>query len=164
MTKDARDLPAPNALVSLREVTKETLRSIIRLKVAPHQEQFVATNTQSIAEAYFDREHAWFRAIYAGETPVGFLMLYDDPVTAEYFLWRFMIDARFQGQGYGRQALELLFAHVKTRPNAQQIGTSCVPGDGSPCAFYEKLGFTYTGEVDEDELVMRRPLSADENN
>ena len=62
---------------------------------------------------------------------------------------------RFQGQGYGRRALELLIAHVRTRPGATELLTSCVPGDGSPCPFYERMGFVYTGEEDDGELVMR---------
>lgn len=34
--------------VTLREVTKENLRAVLRLKVAPHQEQFVASNAVSL--------------------------------------------------------------------------------------------------------------------
>ncbi|RIK27206.1 MAG: GNAT family N-acetyltransferase [Chloroflexi bacterium] len=147
--------PGPTATVTLREITKETLHSILRLSVAEHQKHYVATNAVSIAQAYFEREKAWFRAIYADETPVGFLMLYDDPVAAEYFLWRFMIDARYQGYGYGKRALKLLIDHVRSRPGARELGVSCVPGEGSPCPFYEKMGFQYTGAEDEGELVMK---------
>ena len=141
--------------VTLRQVTAETVRAICDLKVAAHQSNFVAPNAVSIAQAYFEPENAWFRAVYADETPVGFLMLDDDPANAEYGLWRFMIDERYQGQGYGRRALELLIAHVRTRPGATELLTSCVPGDGSPCPFYERMGFVYTGEEDDGELVMR---------
>jgi diamine N-acetyltransferase len=112
----------------------------------------------SIAQAHFAPEVAWFRAVYADETPIGFVMLEDDAANAEYFLWRFMIDARFQGYGFGRQALALLIEHVKTRPNASALYTSCVPGEGSPGPFYEKMGFVYTGEVSDEELVMRLDL------
>ena len=83
----------PNAAVSLREVTKDTVRAVLGLKVAPRQEHFVASNAFSIAEAHFS-DIAWFRAIYAGETPVGFMMLADDAAKPEYYLWRLMIDAR----------------------------------------------------------------------
>lgn len=55
-------------------------------------------------------------------------------------------------------AIELLIEHVKTRPGATELGVSCVPGEGSPCPFYEKLGFVYTGEEDDGELVLRRKL------
>jgi diamine N-acetyltransferase len=148
----------PEQEVSLREVTKETLRSITALRVAPAQERLVATNAESIAEAYFSREVAWFRAVYLGDTPVGFVMLEDNPAEGRYYLWRFMIDARYQRTGVGRKALEMVFDYVRTRPGAAVLTTSCVPGEGSPGPFYEKMGFRYTGEEDEGELVMRREL------
>jgi diamine N-acetyltransferase len=148
----------PNPKVSLREITKETLRDITGLKVSPGQERFVATNAESIAEAYFSPEIAWFRAVYADDTPVGFIMLEDNVAEGRYYLWRFMIDARYQGRGIGQRALELVFEYVRTRPGASVLYTSCVPGEGSPGPFYEKLGFAYTGEEDGGELVMRRSL------
>jgi diamine N-acetyltransferase len=147
-----------NPEVSLREVTKETLRDITRLRVNAAQERLVATNAESIAEAYFSREVAWFRGVYADDTPVGFVMLEDDAAKERYYLWRFMIDARHQGRGVGQRALELLFEYVRTRPGAKVLYTSVVPGEGSPGPFYEKMGFVYTGEEDEGELVMRREL------
>src|SRR5687767_2537755 len=147
-----------DAVISLREVTKENLREIFRLKVAPEQERFVAPNAISIAQAYFDREVAWFRGIYAGETPVGFVMLHDEPSVPTYYLWRFMIDHRYQKLGYGARALEQVIDYVRQRPGARELTTSVVPGDGTPGRFYEKSGFAYTGELDEGERVMRKLL------
>jgi diamine N-acetyltransferase len=150
----------PDAEVTLREVTRDTVDAVLKLAVAPDQEgRFVASNAKSIAQAHFHPENAWFRAIYAGEVLVGFIMLWDDPVDHEYGLWRLMIDGRFQGNGYGRRALEMLIAHVGTRPGATVLLTSVLPGPGSPIGFYEKMGFALTGETDEDgELVMRLDL------
>lgn len=145
--------PSVDAEVSLREVTADTVRAVLHLKVASEQERFVAPNANSIAEAHFNPEHAWFNAIYADETPVGFFMLYDDPDTPTYFLWRFMIDARYQGRGYGTRALRLVVEHVKDRPDALVLGVSYVPGEGSPETFYKKFGFEETGEMDEDEVI-----------
>ncbi len=147
------DSPSKDSPVSLREVTRETLRTILNLSVAENQRQFVATNATSIAQAHFYPE-AWFRAIYADETPVGFLMLEDKPMEGAYFLWRLMVDARYQGYGFGRRAIELLIEHVKTRPEATKLTTSCVLGEGSPLEFYKKLGFSETGEMIEDEMVL----------
>ena len=144
--------------IALREITKENLRDIFELKVAPDQERFVAPNAVSIAQAYFDRDVAWFRAIYADDTPVGFVMLHDEPAERKYYLWRFMIDHRSQGKGYGAQALEEVIAYVRQRPGAHEFLTSVVAGEGSPGPFYEKLGFAYTGDMDEGERVMRKPL------
>jgi diamine N-acetyltransferase len=146
------------AKVSLREVTAQTVRDICDLSVAPGQERFVAPNSVSIAEAYFC-EKAWFRAIYADETPVGFLMLYDDPQKPEYYLWRFMIADNHQGKGYARRAMELLIEHVRRRPMAEEMVLSYVPAEGSPEGFYRRLGFEPTGELLEGEVVMRLRLS-----
>lgn len=147
----------PGSVVSLREVTEETVREICRLSVGKGQDEFVAPNAVSMAEAYFSPE-AWFRAIYAGDTPVGFLMLADDPEDSEYFLWRMMVDARYQGMGFGRRAMELLIEHVRTRPGAAELCTSVVQAEGGPQGFYERLGFRLTGEYEDDEAVMKLVL------
>ena len=159
MVRRAHDVNREEDLtIALREITKETLRDILKLKVTPEQERFVAPNAVSIAQAYFDREVAWFRAIYADDTPVGFVMLYDDPTKREYYLWRFMVDHRFQGHGYGAEALNQVIAYVRQRPGAREFLTCVGPGEGSPGPFYEKLGFTYTGVIVEGERVMRKEL------
>ena len=150
--------PTRESTIRLREITQENAREIIQLKVSETQEQFVASNVISLAQAYFEREHAWFRGIYADDAPVGFVMLYDDPQEPVYFLWRFMMDARYQGLGYGRQAINLLIEHVKTRPAAREIKVSYVPKDGNPGPFYAKLGFVETGEVEGGETVMKLDL------
>lgn len=117
---DAPTLSKASA-VSLREVTRDNLREVLSLKVAPDQEKFVANNAVSIAQAHFYPETAWFRAIYADETPVGFMMLSDDASKPEYFLWRLMLDARYQKFGFAARAMHLLFDYVRTRPNAREI-------------------------------------------
>jgi diamine N-acetyltransferase len=135
--------PSP---VSLREVTRETLSSVLSLSVKPEQRHLVATNAQSIAEASFSPE-AWFRAIYAGDTPVGFLMLHDENLKQDperddfYYLWRMMIDARFQHEGFGKRAIDALIAHLNTRPNARELLTSCIPDPSGAEQFYRGLGF-----------------------
>ena len=141
--------------VSLREVTADTVRTICALTVAPSQQGFVAPNAVSIAEAHFTPA-AWFRAIYADETPVGFVMLERDPERHEYGLWRFMIAEPFQRSGYGRRALELVVDDIRSSdPDATELLTSWVPGEGGPEPFYVKFGFVATGEVEEGELVGR---------
>jgi diamine N-acetyltransferase len=142
------------AVVSLREITRETVESIIDLEVAPKQEKFVASNAESLAEALFSPD-AWYRAIYADETPVGFVMLSIKPEVPHYYLWRFMIGAEYQGKGYGKRALELVIEHVRTLPGAKELTLSYTPGKGSPRKFYQQFGFEETGEWDDDEIVMR---------
>jgi len=152
----------PQEIVTLREVTQETLPVILALSVAPAQQAFVATNAKSIAEAHFHSE-AWFRAIYASDTPVGFLMLHDEHLLEHprelgfYFLWRLMIDSQFQGRGYGSGAVSALVRHVRARPHADRLLTTCLPGAASPLPFYLRVGFVETGRHvhGEIELEMR---------
>jgi diamine N-acetyltransferase len=117
----------------------------------------VAPNAISIAQAHFSGK-AWFRAIYADEMAVGFIMLYDDSEKPEYFLWRLMIARPYQGKGYGRKAIELLIEYVKTRPGGRELSASYVPMEGGPEGFYRRMGFEPTGEVDDGEIVVRLTL------
>jgi diamine N-acetyltransferase len=148
-----------NAEVALREITAETVRAVCALEVAPEQRGFVAPNAISIAQAHFE-PRAWFRAVYAGDEPVGFVMLYEDAEKAEYFLWRFMVSAEHQGKGYGRRALDLVVDRVRGLPGAAELRTSYVPGDHGPRGFYLRYGFVETGEVEEGERVIRLDLQA----
>ena len=149
--------------VSLRDVTAQTVRAVCALVAAPPG--YVAPNAVSIAQAYFHPE-AWFRAVFVGDVPVGFVMLDDSarlpqpPAEHTVFLWRFMIDAPRKGQGYGRAALRLVVDDLRQRyPRLGRFGASCVIGPHSPRPFYESLGFVFTGEVDDGEEVLALDLS-----
>ncbi|MEM7029498.1 MAG: GNAT family N-acetyltransferase [Chloroflexota bacterium] len=147
-----------DAAVTLREITKDNLGAVLGLEVANDQKNFVAPNSVSIAQAHYS-DVAWFRAIYAGETPVGFIMLSDDDEKKRYYLWRLMVDRRQQGKGFGYQAVNQLIDYVRTRPEATELLVSYVPGQGSPKPFYKKLGFVETGEVHHGEHEMRLILA-----
>lgn len=146
------------AMVTLRQVRGENLSAVIRLQLGPGQDRFVAPNSVSMAQAAFSR-YAWPRAIYADETPVGFVMLYDNPDAPEYFLWRLMVDHRYQRMGFARQAIQQLVDYVCGRPRASELLVSYVPGEGSPLPFYQSLGFVERGDEIEGERVMRLDLS-----
>jgi diamine N-acetyltransferase len=148
------------AAVTLREIDANSVRDICRLEVAPDQRHLVAPNAVSIAQAYFEPA-AWFRAVHADATPVGFAMLYDPtratgPVEKRdvCFLWRFMIAAAYQRRGYGLAALGLLVEHVRTLDGVTRFRTSYVPAPGNASPLYERAGFAPTGEVDDGELVL----------
>jgi diamine N-acetyltransferase len=154
------DLP-----VTLREITADTLSAVLALEVAPEQRQFVAANARSIAQAHFEPA-AWFRAVYAGDEPVGFAMLYD-PTRASTpempgvcGLWRLMIDARHQRKGYGAIVLRQLIVHARALPGVTAFRVSYVPGDGDAGVFYRRHGFRDTGAVDDGEVVLELDFSA----
>lgn len=154
--------------VSLREITAETVRSVIGLSVAESQKGFVAPNAVSLAEALFAPD-AWYRAIYLDDAPVGFVMLSDDslrdppPEEPGISVWRFMIDAQHQGLGIGREALLQVIAYVRSRGMFRTLELSYVPGPGCPEPFYRSLGFGHTGRLDDGEVILELPLHPDAN-
>ena len=145
--------------VSLVEVTAENVHEVLALAVAPEQAGYVSTNAKSIAEAHFE-PHAWYRAIAADGELVGFAMVYRVPETPEFHIWRFMIDARHQRRGFGRETLELLLDEARADGAAEV--TLCVrPGEHSALGFWERAGFEDTGELEGDQMVMRLGLADD---
>lgn len=143
--------------VTLRPVTEENVRAITELDVGMHQQSFVAPNAVSLAQAYVS-DKVWTRAVYAGEEPVGFVMLSDDDHQPRYYLWRFMIDHRFQGRGLGRAAMELVEDYVRTRPGGDRLFLSYVPAPGGPGPFYAACGYEDTGREHGGELEMVKLL------
>lgn len=149
--------------VTLREITAETLRPVLRLSVAEDQKGFVATNAISIAQAHFAPE-AWFRAIYLGEEIVGFVMIEDTslrappPAEPTVGLWRLMIDQRYQRQGIGREAVLRVIEHVRAKGLFKTLSVSYVPEPGGPEHFYKGMGFRDTGRMDEGEVVLELTL------
>ncbi|MFT3957062.1 MAG: GNAT family N-acetyltransferase [Piscinibacter sp.] len=154
------------ASTQLREITADTVRRVTSLSVHDDQRHLVATNAESLAEALFAPE-AWYRAIYADDELAGFVMLYDEslrsppPEEPRVGVWRFMIDARFQGKGIGRSALLQVIEHVRSKAGFATLELSYVPGPRSPEQFYLGLGFEPTGRVHDGEVVLELPLGAD---
>ena len=149
--------------VRFEEITEETVLDAIRLSgtLLEGQERAVASNAVSIAQAHFAK-NAWFRAIYAGDDMVGFIMLdfTPDPRMKDFkhaSMWRFMIGGKYQKMGYGRDAILLLIEYLKTQ-GFEKLFTSCVVNEPSPLQFYLKLGFVDTGEWDDDEKILMRDL------
>ncbi len=145
--------------VHLVTIDDQNLRQVLALRTTPAQERFVAPNAVSMSQAALSPK-AWFRAIYLGDEPAGFLMLEIDGDKPEYYLWRLMIATAHQRKGIGRAALDLLVAELK-RWGAAELITSVVPGEGSPGPFYLRAGFQETGEVEDGEDVLRLTLDGD---
>src|SRR5213075_1973152 len=96
--------------------------------------------------------------------PQGFVMLYDEslrtpaPTPPQVAVWRFMVDARFQGKGVGTAALGQVIDHVRSKRLFSSLLVSYVPAPGSPEQFYLRAGFRHTGKVDGGEVVLELPL------
>ena len=150
--------------VSLREITDENRDAVCALVVDPAQEVFVSSVAESLEEADATPEGApWYRAIYADDEPVGFIMLSWDATPAPgilgpYFLWRILVDRRHQRQGYGREALAQVVDLLRAN-GVRELLTSYHPGEGEPWPFYRRFGFEPTGEIEDGEIVLRLDLS-----
>ncbi len=137
--------------VTLRTVDDDNVRAVIDLSVSQEQKAFVASNVFSLAQA-FAASNVWVRAVYAGETAVGFVMLADNSGTERYYLWRFMIDEKYQHMGFGTQAMSLMHEYVATRPGGTRVYLSFVPAEGGPGPFYRSLGYVETGLMKDGEV------------
>ena len=63
------------------------------------------------------------------------------------FLWRFMIDKKYQGKGYGKIALTQVINYVKSLKIFDEIKTSYVPKDNSVEGFYKNFGFIKSKKI-----------------
>lgn len=154
-------------MIHLQGINRKNIWEITQLTVFEHQHKFVATNTQSLLEAYtslIEKIPALPFGIYQDTTPIGFVMFGygqtdpDDPEIAKdnYLIWRFMLDQNFQGQGLGKQALAVALAYLKTtQPSGP--ATACwlsYEGDNHVARqLYQQAGFQETGELSGDEVV-----------
>ena len=157
MSDDTSPVPAKGDAVTLREITRDNLIDVLRLKVAENQRGLVADNGASIAQGCY-HEEAWYRGIYAGDQAVGFVMLSEKPDEPEYCVWRLMIDAEYQGLGFGHAAMKLVIDRVRGLPNATKLLLGVVPNDGNATDFYTALGFVDTGEEEDGETILSLPL------
>ena len=151
-------------MINLKEITSKNLKSIIDLNVKDDQKDYVASNSVSIAQGHYSNS-AWFKGIFNDNRPVGFVML--DLIKEEHkcFLWRFMIDHKYQGKGFGKIALTQVIDFVRSLNLYTYIATSYVPAENGAGGFYKNFGFIESEEItkefgieDSDEIGMKYTL------
>jgi diamine N-acetyltransferase len=136
--------------ITLREVNQDNFDEVISLKV----EKYCASNLYSLAQAKVFHE-AIPLAIYNDDTPVGFIMYGIEPRdNNEYWIDRFMIDEKYQKNGFGKKALELLIDIIKQDKAHDKIKISTNPENMVARKLYAELGFYETGELHDDEALM----------
>lgn len=155
-------------MIRLEKINGKNVWDALKLKVSDEQEKFVASNEISVIEAYtaiIGNGYAFPFVIYNDDVPVGFLMIgfdvrddwEDAPNIAKgnYNLWRLMIDKNYQGKGYGRKAMELALAFIKTLPcgRAEYCWLSYEPENEVAHKLYSSFGFVETGEFDGEEVI-----------
>ena len=152
--------------IHLEKVTWDNYVKVLKLRVKKEQEDFVASNRTSLVHAFLslssgDPVHAF--AIMNGKTTVGFMqIMYSNDWTAYeredwlnseeykthegqpyYYIWRFMVDKRFQGRGYGKEAFRQTLDFIKTFPDgkADYILLSYEQNNENAKKLYASFGF-----------------------
>jgi RimJ/RimL family protein N-acetyltransferase len=153
------------ATISLAEISAANVLAVVRMNPGAIGERMVATNGISIAQGTYS-PNAWMRAVMVGDTPVGFVMLFDPTLSPEAAqaedaaldvlgVWRLMIDFKHQGKGFGEQAMQRIIEHAKAMPTINAVELSYVLREGNAKPFYERQGFVATGKVEHGEMTMR---------
>jgi diamine N-acetyltransferase len=168
--KEVIKLNSDNKKLRLEKVNIDNFYPIGKLKVRRDQQNFVAPNVWSLATAYVATISGGYPqpfGIYRGDKPIGFLMVGYYPsleyakkyaeegeatpyfMDKSYLIWRFMIDKRYQGRGYGREAMQLALDYVRTFPvgEAKYCWLSYEPKNDVARNLYRSFGF-----VEEEKL------------
>lgn len=135
--------------ITFREITSDNYSQVLNLKITPEQEaaKFVSPVVRSLADAWFYREEGitYPKAIYAKDDLVGFIMYDLDTEEQQVFIWRFLIDQRYQGKGYGRQTIETVLAMAKEQAKITKVVADYVDGNEPMKKILLGLGFEETG-------------------
>ena len=148
--------------IELRNLTEENIEQCFKLRVSKEQMQYIASNEDSWNTAKENDKVARPFAIYCDGKMVGFTMFafdeeYEDP-NDRYWLWRLMIDESLQGKGYGTAALKEIIQYFKNH-GANNIRLSTKDTNENALSMYRKAGFMDTGEMNDEEIVLKLDLS-----
>ena len=142
--------------IELRPLDETNTDDCVRLKVSEDQAKYIDTNENSIAAAKEHADVARPFVIYKDGVAVGFTMFafepdYEDP-DDRYWLWRFMIDEKYQGCGLGREALLHIITYFKEN-GATNIRLSTKESNVNAIHLYESFGFKANGDMVDEETV-----------
>lgn len=142
--------------IYFKAITEENFEAIIQMK-RPENEHFVASNAYSLAQAwlYRDANDVYPFAIYHNEMPVGFMMLDEDLEERCLVIWRLMFPVEQQNNGYGTQAIKKIVQLAKDSGKYDFMIIDYSPENKIAKHVYEKLGFKPTGEINNDEIILK---------
>ena len=141
-------------MLLFKEVIKDNFWDCIELSVVKEQEDFVTTNAVSIAQAKVQPECIPL-AVYDDDVMVGFLMYCVDEDDGEYWIYRMMIDSKYQSKGYGKKTMEKLLGIIKEDKTRNKIFLGVHKESIFAVKLYESFGFKFNGQVFGNEHIMR---------
>ena len=139
-------------MIRLKEITEDNWLEAAGLAVGDEQKNFVAPAVGIIARGYVYRDcNAKVFGIENDGTMVGLALVReftDEPLG--YDLQQLMIDERFQGRGYGSEALKLILDELRNEGHYDHVEVCVKKEDFKAIHLYEKHGFTDSGYIDEE--------------
>lgn len=114
-------------MIEFKEITKENFWQIVNLKLHESQREYLPSNAVFMAQAFLnlklDYPDVCF-AIYKESLPVGFTKIVYVPKCEDPYQFAensYMIDHHYQGNGYGKEALNHLLKYIKTKPLSELL-------------------------------------------
>lgn len=149
-----------NKELILKKIDESNFIECFNLKLGEEQDKFVSHPIRSLAQAYVYNNQCTPFAIYKENVMVGYVMVIYDYDDETYNIWHMMIDEKHQNNGYGTRALELCIDYIKSKPfgKSNDIILTCNIKNYNAIHIYKKLGFIETGDVDDDEIIMKLVL------
>ena len=142
--------------VVLEPVSDRNRRAILALELLPGQQDFVASNADSLEEAGEDGD-AVPRAIVADGRVVGFLM-YDASNDDEANIYRFMIDRREQGRGLGSAGIAAALGEIEGLAHVRKVLICYEPANTAAKQLYASFGFVEQGLDEDGEMIAELDL------
>lgn len=145
--------------IALKDVDQHNYLDCIRLSLLPEQQDNLASNAITIAQSKFE-PHYRLKAICLNQKVIGMLAFCheDEPEDFELFwLFRFMIDARHQNQGYGCRVLALLVDEVRAL-GGKHLRTMHKPANRQASRVYQAFGFREIGTLDDGDTLLTLEL------
>ena len=138
-------------MLRLTDVTEDNWLDVASLSVKESQKGFLAPAIGIIARGYVYRDcNARVYVIENDDDIVGVALVReftDEPLG--YDLQQFMIDQKFQGQGFGSAALGLILDELRKEKHYDHVEVCVKKADAGAIRLYEKQGFIDSGFVDE---------------
>ena len=140
----------------LVELSAKTIVAVNNLSLKPGQEQFLAPVSYGVAATVADPKKTWQRVVLDEDRVVAFVSANFDPEAEDEnfrsVLWRINVNAKHQGRGVGRFAVDSLLTEARER-DMDHVTVIYEAGEDGPEAFFTRVGFTPVGETPYGEVV-----------
>ena len=142
-------------MIRLELINKDNFDQVLDLEVAPKDQGRVASVEYSLAQAwlYRDSEDLFPYAVKSGQLTVGFLLLSYQPMENSYYIWRLLIDQKYQNQRFGKEVIRQVLQRARDDQQCHKVTVNYVIGNHKMRYILEKFGFQPVG-LDGQEMKM----------